>query len=83
MLKKFSELSNGFISRFKLTSHGINKKKDIETEGIPEMTSTVSEKARKPSSYSATANFSSGQISIPITKKDHYAILDFSHNSKK
>ena len=83
MLKKFEELSSGFISKFKLTSHGINisKKKDLESADIPEMTSSVSAKARKPSSHCAT-NFSAEQISIPITRKDHYAILDFSKKPK-
>ena len=86
MLRKFEELSNGFISKFKLTSqqHGINigKKKDIESEDIPKMSSSPNENvARKPNSYCAT-NFAGGQISIPITRKDHYAILDFSHNKK-
>ena len=85
MLKKLEELSNGLMSKFKLTTHVVNitKKKDVASEDIPEMTRTVSETGRRqPGPYCST-NLSNGQISIPVTREDHYAILDFSHNSKK
>ena len=81
MLKKL-----GFIRKFKLTTHhGINigKKKDIDSEDIQGITREVSGKVRKQRDSCSVRNFSGGQISIPITRRDHYAILDFSHNSKK
>ena len=86
MLKK---LSNIFISKFKLTTHGIttsSKKKDIDSEETKDkdMRNSVSERARKQQRSFCPTNLSGGQkISIPITRRDHYAILDFSHNSKK
>ena len=83
MLKK---LSNGFLSKFKVPTHEVNtgKKKDIDSEDIEDMMSPVCKRARKQPGSSYTTTFSAGQkISIPISRRDHYAILDFSHNSRK
>ena len=85
MLKKFEELSNGFMSKFKLTTNGINtgKRKNIDSEETEDM-SSVCKRSRKQQGSSYATNLSGDQkISIPISRRDHYAILDFSHNSKK